>query len=153
MGIIAAPLLFILVLQGLQLYVRHQLEERLEREAQVQLALPAGELVWVEKGREILVDGKMFDITNIRYEGDTALVTGIFDDQESDIMHLLQQRAATSQDAAGLAHLFVWLQQFVANGTPITYFFWCKMATTFAPFTLAHYTAPLLLPQAPPPQG
>lgn len=153
MGIIATPLLFILLLQGLQLYVRHQLKERLEKEAQVHLALPAGELVWVKRGREILVDGKMFDITTIRYEGDNALVTGIFDHKETGIMHLLKRQASPSQQATSLAHLFVWLQQFVATGTPITYSFWRKVVSTFAPFTLAQYTAPILAPLAPPPQG
>jgi hypothetical protein len=153
MGIIVAPLLFIVLLQGLQLYVRHQLEERLEKEARVHLAIPAGELVWVKRGREILVDGKMFDITTIRYEGDTALVTGIFDHKETGIMHLLKKQAQSSQNTRSLAHLFVWLQQFVATESPIIYMAWCGDAPVFAPFTPAPYSSPVLPLVAPPPQG
>lgn len=152
MGIIAAPLLFILVLQGLQLYVRHQLKERLAKEASVHLALPAGELVWVKMGREILVDGKMFDITFIRYEGNTALVTGIFDHKETGIMHALKRQASPTKAATGLGHLFVWLQQFVATGTTLTFTFGLEDARTFAPFAPAHYSAPVLALLAPPPQ-
>jgi hypothetical protein len=152
-GLIAAPLLFIVLLQGLQLYVRHQLKERLEREAQVHLAIPAGELVWIKKGRELLVDGKMFDITTIRYEGNTALVTGIFDPEETGILHLLKQQASSSRGATSLAHLFVWLQQFVATGTTLTFSFGCEITPLFAPFTLAPYTSPVLSLLAPPPQG
>lgn len=153
MGIIAAPLFFILVLQGLQLYVRHQLKERLEKEAPVHLVIPAGELVWVKMGREILVDGKMFDITTIRYEGDTALVTGIFDSKETSIMHGLKRQASPTKAATGLGHLFVWLQQFVATGTTLAFSFGPSDAPSFAPLTLARYTPPVLLLLAPPPQG
>lgn len=152
MSIIATPLLFIVLLQGLQLYVRHQLKERLEKEAQVHLAIPAGELVWVKRGREILVDGQMFDIKNIRYEGGTALVTGIFDHKESGIMRLLQQQGQPSKNSRSLAHLFVWLQQFVDTGSSIAFLFWREKATTFASFFLAPYSSPVLALQGPPPQ-
>jgi hypothetical protein len=153
MGIIAAPLLFILLLQGLQLYVRHQLKERLGKETPVHLVIPAGELVWVKLGREILVDGKMFDITSIRYEGDTALVTGIFDHKETGIMHGLKRQASPSKNATHLGHLFVWLQQFVATGTTLAFSIGPADAPCFAPFTPARYNPPVLLLLAPPPQG
>lgn len=152
MSIIATPLLFIVLLQGLQLYVRHQLAERLEKEAQVHLAIPAGELVWVKRGREIVVDGQMFDIKTIRYEGDTVLVTGIFDHKETGIMRLLKQQGQASQSSRSLAHLFVWLQQFVDPGSSFVFLLWRRDAPAFASFILPHYSSPVLARLAPPPQ-
>jgi hypothetical protein len=152
LGIVSLPQFLIVGLLGLQVYVRHRLEERFEKEAAVSLVIPAGELVWVKPGREILVENQMFDIKAIRYEGGQALLTGIFDHQETRIMHLLKQQGDPVKKNLPLVQLFAWLQQFVAIGTTLSFLLWRQEGRVYPPFAPAHYISPILALVVPPPQ-
>jgi hypothetical protein len=75
LGLVTIPQLFIVLLLGLQVFVRYRLEERFEQQTTVHVVVEERDLVWVKPGREILVKGEMFDIKSIRYEGGKAYIT------------------------------------------------------------------------------
>jgi hypothetical protein len=72
--------------------IRHQMMERMEKQHLTAIQVPAEEFHWYEKGREILVDGKMFDVKSIRLHNGTYFITGLFDEQETELKLVLQKK-------------------------------------------------------------
>lgn len=90
---LATFLLFLLVLStGLQLfqfYLKGRAEERLEEEALVSISVPLSKVTWVEEGREVRIDGEMFDLKNWEEENRTFTALGVWDEKETAVMELL----------------------------------------------------------------
>ena len=67
-------------------------------------------IIWVEKGEEILIEGKLFDVKSFIINGDEIKLTGIFDiteDQIAEDLNELEQNEDTSSPVCSLlAHLF-----------------------------------------------
>lgn len=153
MALIAVPLLSILVLQGLQWYARHEAEERLEREAMVTVTIPARELHWHKKGREVVIDGQLFDVKTLRHSGGQIVLTGLFDEAETAIVNLLEQQAGHSRQSSALTYLFVLLLQFVSIQGVLTFLSYrAEQQRVFAPL-LPLYISPFPAIVAPPPRG
>ena len=73
------------------------------------LTLNRNELQWVRSGKEIMVEGKLFDVKSISYKEDgTAVITGLFDEEETALVQQLQknQKENNSQGTKQLAQLF-----------------------------------------------
>gem|GEM_PF-3208712 len=87
--IIAFPLLFSGGVQAFQQYVKGTVEERLQSEALVTLSIPASGVQWLEEGRELLINGKMFDIKSYLQKDGYLVATGVYDEGETWIMELL----------------------------------------------------------------
>jgi hypothetical protein len=151
-GLVTMPQLFIVLLLGFQVYVRHRLEERFEQQKAVNLVLAESDLIWVKPGREILVNGEMFDIKTIRYAKGQAQITGIFDQEETEIMRLLKGSANPLKNEQSIVHLFAWVLQFVATGCTISFQFWLEEVRNFLSFVLTPYNSPYLSLLVPPPQ-
>lgn len=64
------------------------MEERLEKEQLVTLTLK--NLIWHKKDKELLIDGKMFDVHAVKQLADASyLVTGLYDIQEKALFQQL----------------------------------------------------------------
>jgi len=77
--------------------------QSLEENNLTTVRIPEKEFRWYEKNREILVDGKMFDVKSIRLIADTYMVTGLFDEMETEMNALLEnfnEEANNNQDKA-----------------------------------------------------
>lgn len=65
----------------------------LEKEAKTnnqgyqEIEIAESSLVWYEEGREIVVNGVMFDVISIRNENGIAYITGIFDHDETEVLN------------------------------------------------------------------
>jgi hypothetical protein len=107
------PWLFILVFYLQENHIRHEMKEKLEANIPLQsLTLNDHEIRWVKKNREILVNGKMFDIkTSLRENGRTTF-TGLYDDQETALKQQLQEgwEKQSSQDNILIAQLLTAVQ-------------------------------------------
>jgi hypothetical protein len=92
----------------------HRLEVRRQvRQASMQtLVLDAAQIRWVEKGREILVQGEYFDVEEIRYENGKAFITGFFDHRETNMHRAFSAKQNATKNPAGSApHMARWLLQ------------------------------------------
>jgi hypothetical protein len=65
-------------------YVRHKMEERLEKAA-LQTLFVAGEPHWAKPGKEIWLNNQLFDVKEIRPAQNGYIVKGLFDTQETAI--------------------------------------------------------------------
>jgi hypothetical protein len=86
------PLAFILFLQGWQLYLTYSAKERLEEQLLETIIIRKDQFRWQKKGKEISIDGKMFDVKSFITKEDKIIVTGIYDYQETAINSMLAQQ-------------------------------------------------------------
>lgn len=63
----------------------YQMEEKLEQSSLETVLIDTGKLVWVEKGREVLISGKLFDVKSLKIIDGKILLTGLFDTAEDAI--------------------------------------------------------------------
>lgn len=77
-------------LQAFQFYIRQRMETALEKETLTTISLPATEVVWYEEGREIMVEGQMFDIKSYTVKDGVFTAMGIFDEEETEVVNLMK---------------------------------------------------------------
>lgn len=66
------------------------MEERLELEQLETIRIPVNQIRWYEEGKELIIDGEMFDVKKLKIHLDTAIITGLFDAKEKEINAQLQ---------------------------------------------------------------
>lgn len=66
-----------------------QMEEQLENSCLQTIETDIHKITWVEQDKELLIDGKLFDVKSSRQSGEKLLLTGIFDTVEDKIAEQL----------------------------------------------------------------
>ena len=106
------PLLLCLVYLLQQLTIELQMEYKLEHDTNQQLTLPLNRLHWLKKDKEILVDGKHFDLKSFAVKKDSIEVRGIFDLDEDELSKKLTSLFDHKNKANFYSHLFAFLPLF-----------------------------------------
>ena len=81
--------------------IREEMREKLQRENLQTITIQVNEFRWYEENREIVVDGTMFDVKSIVRRGNSYIITGLFDEAETELhiaMGRLQQREGEGPD-------------------------------------------------------
>ncbi len=95
--IISLPFFYTVVMQLKQKQLKLHAQERLERQFLQTVILPSGKLKWNEKGKELLIDGRLFDVKSYKFENDKVVLKGIYDDEESILLEQLENAWDQSQ--------------------------------------------------------
>jgi len=111
--IILFPLLFSGSLQIFQQYIKYRATERLETETLVSITIPLNKVKWIEEGREIMADGKMFDIKSYSEKDGNLVAVGVYDEKETRVMELLNNFNDKQQNNF-IINLFLLTQTFIA---------------------------------------
>ena len=114
------PVLLVLAFLIKQQVIRHQMLEKLEEQKLHSITLPAGEVHWVKKGKEIRVQGKMFDVKTVSEKNGQFTFTGLFDEEETELVRNLEQDIHHKNDQGHqlLIQLLQWMQSaYPASGT------------------------------------
>jgi hypothetical protein len=69
-----------------RILIRIAMLEKMEKEQLQTVRIPTKHIRWYKKNRELDIDGKMFDVKSIRQIGDTSIVTGLFDEDDT-VLH------------------------------------------------------------------
>lgn len=77
------------------------------------ITIPAEKVIWHKQGKEISIDGRLFDIMQYQRYGGNLYATGYFDDEEMSITRLLSLFLPDEQQG-NLLHFFLVLQCFIA---------------------------------------
>jgi hypothetical protein len=102
LAVMSAPLLISVCQLVQQQYIQHQMKEKLEMAALETYTIPANELHWVKKDREILLNGHFFDVKSITKSGNSFIVKGLFDHKETAIAKKIEQLAGGDNKKTGL---------------------------------------------------
>jgi hypothetical protein len=100
-------------LQLFQTYIKMRVEIALEKNELLTIKLPADQVQWYEKGREILVDGKMFDIKSYTVVDNVFIAQGIFDEKETEVVRMMGHFGEKEQQLL-LIKLLLLIQSFVS---------------------------------------
>lgn len=71
--------------------IRHRMKEEMEEQRLTDILLPSPGPRWIKPGKEILVNGKMFDVHSFVKEGNTIRFRGLFDEEETRLNLLFRQ--------------------------------------------------------------
>ena len=83
-----------------------KIEEQLENDNLQTIETDAHKITWVEKNKEALIEGKLFDVKSLRQSGKKILLTGVFDTVEDEIALRLAQ-LENSKEKSGLPVLLL----------------------------------------------
>lgn len=81
----AAPLLLMGMFFVKQQMIHQQRKERFENELLQTISIAKEKVNWLEEGKEMLVEGKHFDVKAIKNAGDQLVCTGFFDKKEDRV--------------------------------------------------------------------
>lgn len=84
------PLFLSAIFLGGRIAIRIAMLHNLEKDQVTTIRIPEKEFQWFEENREILVDGKMFDVKSIQLTDGMYEVTGLFDDMETELNAMLE---------------------------------------------------------------
>ena len=88
--LVAIPLFFSVGILVKQKIIQYQRSERLETELLQTITISSEKINWVKPGKEILVDGKLFDVKSFKTEEKKILLTGFFDSEEDNLIAKLK---------------------------------------------------------------
>ena len=94
-SLIAIPLLFSMYFFISQRLVRYSMNEALEKDALHTITTTADKIIWVSVGREILVNGHLFDVEFYTRVGNVIYLTGLYDTEEDDLnkrLNIMEQQ-------------------------------------------------------------
>ncbi len=78
-----APLFLSAVFLTGRIAIQHDMKEKMEKEIVITIEIPENDFRWHKKNREIIFQGKMFDVKSLVKVDNIYHVSGLFDEQES----------------------------------------------------------------------
>ena len=126
LAVITMPLCWFLVMELQQLYVQHEMVEKLEKENVITIVLAAGEFYWYEKNKEIIVHHKMFDVKEYKVSNGKYIFKGLFDSEETAIKKAVASSGKSNLIhtlAANLISLASYHQSNFSEPSPVTFSF------------------------------
>ena len=148
-----APLLFMSGLQLFQAIIRQRMEASLQKEPLTTISLPASEVVWYEEGREVMVEGRMFDIKTYEIKAGIFTAQGIYDEEETRVVALMKGHWSEEQQSHFvvqlllLSHCIILLSFLVYSFTP------SRFGQCLNPMITQTYLSPFLAIIVPPPKA
>jgi len=89
LSIFCLPTLLIVYFQLAQWQQQKHMEEELESHQLQTISISKSELKWYKLNKEVLVEGKLFDVKKIHEKDATVFLTGLFDEKETEIKNNL----------------------------------------------------------------
>jgi hypothetical protein len=65
--------------------IRITMLEKMENDQLQTVHIPTKAIRWYKKNHELTIDGKMFDVKSIRHSGDTSIITGLYDEEDTEL--------------------------------------------------------------------
>ena len=78
----AIPLFYALGFRVQQLAIHQKMKKRLESQFLHSITIAEKDIYWIEKGKEILINGMMFDIRSSTFEKGYYSFTGLYDNED-----------------------------------------------------------------------
>lgn len=63
--------------------------EKMEKDELQTINIPTAGIRWYKKNHELMIDGKMFDVKSMTQHGDSTTLTGLFDDDDTELHEAL----------------------------------------------------------------
>ena len=83
---LAIPLIFSVTLLVKQKILHFERNKKFEKEVLQTISVPVESIYWVKAEKEILFEGKLFDVKSHNREGDIIYLLGFFDHKEDELV-------------------------------------------------------------------
>jgi hypothetical protein len=105
------PVAMVLSFHINQQLVRYEMKEKLEEQNLHTITLSTENVHWVKKNKEILVNGKMFDVKSFSIENGLFKFTGLYDEEETALADQLENNFNKNNHTQSwlISNLFSWL--------------------------------------------
>ena len=110
--LVAIPLFFSVGILVKQKILHYQRNQKFDKEILQTITVSSENIYWVKPGKEILYDGKLFDVKSFKTEGNSIFLLGFFDHKEDklvqEIVKLAQQKIQSGSpfSNSGIKFLF-----------------------------------------------
>lgn len=111
----AMPLIYTLFTGIAQKSIQHKMKERLETQLLHKITVAEKDIHWIKEGKEIWVDGRMFDIKSSHLRNGVYIFSGLYDEEETALLEKLKKNHHNSDNNKQLVQLFQLLQSFYNN--------------------------------------
>ncbi len=85
------PVLLVLLFIYKRDSIRHHMKEELEKQSLQVVIVKKKDIVWVKPGKEIFLNGKMFDIKTSETKNGYTTFKGLYDEEETALKKLLDE--------------------------------------------------------------
>ena len=149
-----APLLFIVFTEIKQQRIRHKMKERLESKMLHTVTLSENKVQWIKQGKEILINGRMFDIKRLEHSDNGKIIfTGLYDDDETLLVNRVKKNQQNDNSTGGrLLAQFFRLLQVTCDNTSVETFTLSFSNNNYFPGSEHRPTSPFITILTPPPQ-
>lgn len=72
-----------------RILIRITMLEKIEKDDLETISIPTDQIHWYKKNRELMIGGKMFDVKSVRQFGNSTILTGLFDDDDTALHEAL----------------------------------------------------------------
>lgn len=97
--LLAIPLLFSVFLAVQQKLLHFNSQLKFNTEFVQTITLSKENIHWVKKDKELLIDGKYFDVKSIKQDGEKLLFTGYFDHKEDKLVNKIKNLIHRDQES------------------------------------------------------
>ena len=109
----AMPLVYTLFVGIPQRIIQHKMQERLETHFRRTITVAENDIHWIKDGKEIWVNGRMFDIKSSHLRDGIYVFSGLYDDEETILVEQFQKdQQNNTANNKQLLQLFQLLQSF-----------------------------------------
>ncbi len=109
--VISIPIGLLTIWKVQQLFQKFEMREKLGHAKLETITIPETAVEWYEEGREIIVDGRLFDVISWQKIPGTVKVsfTGLFDDAETEIKDKMEKLLRKKDKNESAKKMLAWL--------------------------------------------
>ena len=78
--------------------VQHQMEEKMERSLLQTIVTKKGSFTWIKMNKEILINGKMFDVKSYKTNVEETTFKGLYDEDEKKIVQDINELSSEKNE-------------------------------------------------------
>lgn len=152
---LAAPVFFFAGFILKQHIIRSSMKQQLKQQLLQTVTVAKNSLVWFDDGKEVSINGNMFDVVSVKTDGNNITLTGLYDTDEDKLhesLHRAMQQKNGQQPINTLLLKMVSLRAEVINASLVINLHW-KYITSVHGFSFQKIPSAPSLPLLNPPQA
>ncbi len=99
--LVAIPLFFSAIVLVKQKILHYQRNKKFDKEILQTITVSRENIYWVKPGKEILFDGKLFDVKSFETVGNSISLVGFFDHKEDNLVQQIVKLAREKNQSSG----------------------------------------------------
>lgn len=154
LGALIMPLLVLVISLLYQEWNRWEMTEKMEHAQLIEVAIPTTSVHWIKKGKELLIEGKLFDIKTVTEKNGYSYFKGLYDEVETAIIAQIRQQMNNEQGAKSARQtlLCYLLLGGISNKPHETLIQYQELASIYQDYQVGRIISPVVERMTPPPQ-